>query len=211
MKFKESEYYNRKFLTKKAYKRICDIHCLYDVKEYFNINGFLSKIIKKKNFYKSKELDYSLGSKSKMKLRVFDDYYELNQYEENDLLLYLIFDKPVHIIGKRCFQIIAPEIIINNNCNCEKIYGCFTDKLEVKGGKIEICDSKFKNVMADVIGVEIICSEIENFFIKNKDIMFSPFSNFLKDYKIKVFGKSENLKKRISEYKDFKNRIIHIE
>lgn len=132
MKFKESEYYNRQFLTKKAYKRICDIHCSYDVKKYFNINGLLSKITKRKKFYKTKELDYPLGSKSKMKLRVFDGYYELNQYEENDLLLYLIFDKPVHIIGKHCFQIVAPEIIINNNCNCEKIYGCFADKLEVK-------------------------------------------------------------------------------
>lgn len=199
MKFIKTKYYNEELLGEDLYHKIHKNHEVLTVQEFFNINNTENKY-----HVKDKNRDY--------KLMIFDNYYQLD-CKNFQVYLFLVFDKPVHITGKHCSKIIAPEIIINSNQNSYLSY-CVANKVLIHNSYKNYCEinySKIKNINFYNERVRFYYSEIDNFFILNKELIFDDASLFLNYHKIKCFGECEYLKNKILKLEHFKNRIIHIE
>lgn len=206
MEFKKSEYYDEKFLGKYLYKIIDDNDKIFTVQEYFDINNNQKEYLKVGIT--------TIEDPYRYKLKVFDNYYELDckNYEK---YLYLIFDKSVRITGVCCVGIIAPEIIIGN-CDNSQLYFCVSDKMIINN---KVKNYSYYNIkMAKINSInfyndEVLLSyaEINNFFIFDKKFKINKFSAFLDGLKIKFFGKSNNLKEKMLDNGYFRNGIIHIE
>lgn len=199
MEFKKSKYYNEKFLGKFLYSKIYDEDKLLTVQEYFNVNP-----IDKEYCVKDEDKDYSL--------KVFDEYYEL-KCEKDDAFLFLAFDKPVHVTGKYCGSIIAPEIIVENARNKELSF-CFCDKLIINNNykySYGINFSKIDSVYFYNSAVKFWNSEVSHFFILNPNLCFKK-GNILLDYhKIECLVKCKDLKNKLSYNENLRKGIIHIE
>lgn len=199
MKLKESNYYNIEFLGKYLYEKIKNRKEIFTVHEYFGINN------SQKEYHKK-------GTFENYKLKVCEDYYEFECFQYYESLL-LVFDKPVHVTGKYCANIFAPEIIIKSRENNLLSY-CIANKAIIDNSceHLYFIDfSKINSVYFYNNEVSFKDSEINNFFIFNKDLKLYRFSEFLEGIKIKCFGACGNLKNKMSYNEDFKNGIIHIE
>lgn len=204
MKFKESKYYNKDFLGENLYNLIYDDDEVHTVREYFNINSAEKEYLKKGSSV--------YGQSYRYKLKINNNYYELD-CQQYDSYLYLVFDKPVHIVGEYCTNIIAPEIVVKSSKN-KVILRCIANKILVDNDSKYECymhNSKVNNIDFYNSVVKIRDTEINNFFILNKRFKINKFSEFLEHHKIKFFGKSNNLKKKILNNENFKKGIIHIE
>lgn len=200
MEFKRSVYYNKDFLGKHLYERIVNSDEIFTVQEFFNMDG------KKKKYENYKENEHFY------ELKVFDNHYELD-CEALSYSKYIVFDKPVYIVGSYCYLIIAPEILIKSNKN-SGTYHCVTNKLVINSNynyDYRIRHSKIKNIFCYNEDITPYDSQIDNFYIKNEELKFSIDSQFLEGHKIKCFGKCDDLKKKILKDENFQNGIIHIE
>lgn len=202
MEFTKSPYYDKKLLGKALYNRVSDMCQIYAVYDFFRINK------KQKEYEKHNEGEYSY------KLKVFEKYYELN-CDDFIYYVFVIFDKPVHIVGKHCACIIAPEIIVEN-INNECAYHCVSNKLIINNNydydkTYNINYSKIKDIYFYNYKISFLYSEINNFYIKNENIEFDNSSCFINSHKIKVFGKSKKLKEEMLNNLKFREGIIHIE
>lgn len=200
MEFKKSKYYDESLLGEAFYENIDEYDEILTVQEFFNMNS------EKKEYENYKENEHFY------ELKVFNNYYELD-CEAYSYLTYIVFDKPVHITGGHCFQIIAPEILIKSNKN-SSTYHCVTNKLVIDNNynyDYNINFSKIKDVFCYNQKVRFCDSQIDNFYIKNEKINFAIDSQFLDYHKIKIFGTSEHIKKKIAKSENFKEGTIYIE
>lgn len=204
MEFKKSKYYNKEFLGEYLYKNIYDRDEIFSIQEFFNTNDTQKEYFKDGTNIDNRYYSY--------KLAVCKKYYELDYHGYNEYL-YLIFDKPVHITGKYCIGIIAPEIIIRDEEN-EKIHFCIANSVTINSNykyNYRISRSKINNLYFHNKNIYLIDSEINNLFIFNQKLYFYDDSKFLTYHKIKSFGKCENLETRLLTNERFKKGIIHIE
>lgn len=200
MNFKESRYYDEEFLGKYLYNKISNDDKIYSVQEFFGV------IDNQKEYHiKGEYMD--------CKLTVQEEYYELD-CEEHDDSLYIVFDKPVHITGEFCIGIFAPEIVIKKSNTYSSTYKCVVDKLIINNNCKDCYDitcSKINSIHFYNSKVTFWDSEVNDFFILNKNLCFKDEASFLNFHKIKCIGKCEDLKNKLLKDKNFKQGVIHIE
>lgn len=204
MKFKESKYYNEEFLGGYIYKKTVDSDEILTIQEFFGINDKQKEYIKDGADIYNRYYNYEL--------KICDEHYELDCQDRNEYL-YLLFDKPVHITGKYCVGLIAPEIVVKSDKN-NLLSRCISDKILIDNNSenfYRINYSKIDDVYFYNSRASFYKTQVKNFFIFNKKLVFNINSYFLNYHKIKCFGECKNLKEIRLKYKEFEKGTIHIE
>lgn len=203
MKFIKSKHFNKEFLGKRFYAMANYRDELLTIQEFFNINDTQKEYLKEGKSIDNKTYSY--------KLTVQENYYELD-CQSHDTYLFLVFDKPVHIVGPICSKIIAPEIIVKNSEN-NSMFQCVANKVTINNNYecyYSIDWSKIEDVYFYNPKVSFWYAEIENFFIYNKKLKLYNISTFLNYHKIKCFGTCYNIKERLSNNIYFQKGVVHV-